>query len=69
MTDKTYFEPTQESGAALFRRNIPGEVVMLNMLRLRETADYSANPELSPANPISGKEAFLKYIEHTKPFL
>ncbi len=66
---KYYLEPTQESGAALFKRNIAGEVIMLNLLRLRETADYSKNPELSPASPISGKEAFQKYIDHTLPFL
>ena len=66
---KEYFEPTQESGAALFIRNISGEVVMLNLLRLRDVADYSNNPELSPESPISGKEAFQKYIDHTLPFL
>jgi hypothetical protein len=64
-----YIEPTQESGAALFKRNIASEVIMLNLLRLRETADYSNNPELSPASPISGREAFQKYIDHTLPFL
>lgn len=42
---------------------------MLNMLRLRETADYSANPELAPQAQISGREAFQKYIDHTLPFL
>lgn len=51
------------------RRNISGEVVMLNMLRLRETADYSDSPDLAPLNPISGKKAFQLYIEHTLPFL
>jgi hypothetical protein len=64
-----FLEPTQESGAALFRRNISGEVVMLNMLRLRETADYSGSPELAPESRISGREAFQKYIDHTMPFL
>ena len=67
--EKYFLEPTQESGAALFRRNISGEVVMLNMLRLKETADYSANPELAPEGSISGRAAFQKYIEHTMPFL
>ena len=67
--EKYFLEPTQESGAALFRRNISGEVIMLNMLRLKDTADYSANPELAPENPISGRAAFQKYIEHTMPFL
>lgn len=67
--EKYYLEPTPESGAALFSRNIPGEVIMLNMLRLKETADYSANPELAPEKPISGRAAFQKYIDHTMPFL
>lgn len=69
MTSKSYIEPTQETGAALFQRNISGEVVMLNMLRFREFADYSSNPELSPETKISGREAFQKYIEHTMPHL
>lgn len=42
---------------------------MLNLLRFKEIADYSTNPELSPERPISGKEAFQKYIDHTLPFL
>jgi len=45
------------------------EVVMLNLVRLRETADYSGHPELAPEKPISGKEAFQKYIDHTLPYL
>ena len=64
-----FLEPTQQSGAALFSRKIAGEVVMLNLLRLREVADYSANPGLMPATPISGREAYQKYIDHTLPFL
>jgi uncharacterized protein (DUF1330 family) len=66
---KYYFEPSQESGAALFKRKIIGEVVMLNMLRLRETADYSGSPELAPLTPISGREAFQRYIDHAEPLL
>lgn len=69
MKKKNYLEPTHEAGAALFKRNIAGEVIMLNLLRLRETADYSGNPELSPTSPISGRAAFDKYINHTLPFL
>ncbi|MGD9489351.1 MAG: DUF1330 domain-containing protein [Calditrichaceae bacterium] len=64
-----FLEPTQESGAELFSRNISGKVVMLNLLRLRDIADYSATPELAADQPISGREAFQKYIEHTLPFL
>ncbi len=66
---KTYFEPTQESGAALFRRGIAGEVVMLNLLRFREVADYAATPELAPPEPISGRQAYQKYIDCTLPYL
>ncbi|MBY0569526.1 MAG: DUF1330 domain-containing protein [Hyphomonadaceae bacterium] len=66
---QTYLEPTQESGRALFMRGIAGPVVMLNLIRLRETADYSASPELAPPAPITGAEAFDRYIAHTMPYL
>ena len=68
MTNR-YLEPTQKSGAALFSRKIKGEITMLNLLRFREVADYSLNPELAPAGPISGREAYQKYIDHTLPIL
>jgi hypothetical protein len=66
---QTYLEATQDSGRALVMRGIPGEVVMLNLLRLRAVADYAANPELAPGRPISGAEAYDRYIAHTLPFL
>ena len=64
-----YLEPTQTAGRALFMRQITGPVVMLNLLRLRETADYSKSPHLAPNEPISGAAAFERYIEHTLPHL
>ena len=64
-----YLEPTQAAGRALFMRQIPGPVVMLNLLRLRKIADYSKSPELAPSEPISGAAAFQRYIEHTLPHL
>jgi hypothetical protein len=66
---KKYLEPTQKAGAALFGREIKGEIVMLNLLRFREIADYSLNPELMPPEPISGRLAYQKYIDHTLPIL
>lgn len=69
MTTQTYLDPTQESGRALFVRGIPGPVVMLNLLRFRPVADYSANPELAPASPISGEAAYRLYMAHTLPYL
>ena len=64
-----YIEATQEAGIALFSLKITGEVVMLNLLRFRKVADYTKSPDLSPAEPISGREAYQKYIDHTLPFL
>jgi hypothetical protein len=66
---QAYIEPKQEAGRALFMRGIKGPVVMLNLLRFREIADYAATPALAPPQPISGAEAFKLYIIHTLPFL
>ncbi|MYM55160.1 DUF1330 domain-containing protein [Thalassovita mangrovi] len=65
----TYLEPTQASGRALMMRGLTGPVVMLNLLRFRDVADYSADPGLAPDSPISGAEAFDRYVAHTDPFL
>ena len=64
-----YLEPTQESGRDFMMRGIEGEVVMLNLLRFREVADYSATPDLEPDAPISGAEAYQLYVDHTLPHL
>jgi uncharacterized protein (DUF1330 family) len=66
---QTYLEPTQESGRAFFMRGMTGRVVMLNLLRYRALADYSATPQLAPASTITGEEAYRLYMEHTMPFL
>lgn len=66
---QTYLEPTQESGRAFFMRGIAGRVVMLNLLRYRAVADYSATPLLSPATAITGEAAYRLYMEHTMPHL
>lgn len=67
--DNTYLNPTQESGRGFIQRGIQGQVVMLNLLRFREYADYTATPDLAPTSPISGEAAFQLYIEHTLPHL
>ena len=66
---QAYLEPTQESGRDFFMRGITGKVVMLNLLRYRAVADYSATPQLARATPISGEEAYRLYMEHTMPHL
>jgi uncharacterized protein (DUF1330 family) len=64
-----YLEPTQEAGLALMQRGLDGPVVMLNLLRFRAVADYSGFPGLAPDTPISGAEAYQRYMDHTMPFL
>jgi len=64
-----YLEPSQRAGQNFVQRGIDGSLLMLNLLRFREVADYSANPDLAPDAPISGAAAFNRYIEHTLPFL
>ena len=65
----SYLEPTQESGRAFVTRHIEGPVVMLNLLRFRVFADYSASPHLAPKTPITGAAAYQLYMEHTLPHL
>ncbi len=64
-----HLEPTTEVGRALMMRGLKGPIVMLNLLRFREGADYSATPALAPPAPISGAQAFQRYIDHTLPHL
>ncbi len=64
-----YLDPTQASGRKFIARSITGPVVMLNLLRFREVADYSAAPDLAPREPISGAAAYQLYINHTLPYL
>ena len=67
--DEKYLMPTQDAGRNFIMRQIKGPVVMLNLIRFRKIADYSATPELVPKVPISGQQAYQLYIEHTLPFL
>jgi hypothetical protein len=64
-----YLDPSSENIQVLIARAVEGPIVMLNLLRLREVADYSGFPELEPAAPISGRAAYELYIRHTRPFL
>jgi hypothetical protein len=64
-----YLDPADENVRQLLKRRISGPVVMLNLLRFREQADYSSFPELAPASPISGSAAYERYVRHTMPFL
>lgn len=69
MKSKTYLYPTYEAGRDLMLKNIQGSIVNLNLIHLKEIADYSEFPEIAPASEISGYEAFMLYIDLAKPFL
>jgi len=69
MISQPHLHPTNESAKKLYQRQIKGPVVMLNLLRFRKEADYTATPELAPLEPISGAEAYRIYMKHTAPFL
>ena len=62
-------EPTEEAVIALLRKRIEGPVVMLNLLRFRDEADYSHAPELAPDQPVSGRDAYLRYMRETQPII
>lgn len=64
-----YLEPTDETGRLFLERAVQGPVTMLNLVRLRPEADYSSHPGLAAENPISGREAYDRYISHTLPIL
>ena len=64
-----YLEPTQAAGAKLFSKNITGEIMMLNLLKFRNNADYSKHADLAPKQAITGEQAYQLYMEHTAPFL
>lgn len=66
---RTFLEPSHEAAVSFFSRPPAGRVVMLNLLRFRPIADYAASPELAPPVPISGREAYGKYMAHTLPYL
>lgn len=69
MNTKTYLTATQEAGKDFYFRQIKGSVVMLNLLKYKQKADYTDSKELSPTNEISGEEAYRLYMDHTLPFL
>lgn len=66
---KTHIHVTEEAGMRFFSKHYPEPVVMLNLLRFKEMADYSMSPLLQPDTPISGKDAYRLYMQHVNPML
>ena len=65
-----YLSASPEAGKAFYQAfSGKGPIVMLNLMRFREVANYQGVEHLQPENPISGQEAYEAYMEHTVPHL
>jgi uncharacterized protein (DUF1330 family) len=66
---RTYLEVSPEQGAAFFGTPDQGPVVMLNLLRFRDRADYAHAPGLEPVGGATGREAYARYMHEMTPLL
>ena len=64
-----YIDVTEEAGKEFFTSNTQGEIVMLNLLKYNEWADYSEDKLLEPESKISGKDAYRLYMKEVIPHL
>lgn len=64
-----YLAPTETTARTLIEKGMGTPVVMLNLLKFRDIADYSATPELAPPTPIGGAEAYDRYARGIFPLL
>ncbi|MBX2815918.1 MAG: DUF1330 domain-containing protein [Saprospiraceae bacterium] len=66
----SYIHPTENAGKAFLQAHVgKGSVIMLNLLRFKSRADYDANPDLAPAHPLSGKDAYNLYMKLARPLI
>ncbi len=67
---KTYLNVTQNSGKRFYLEfKDKGKIVMLNMLRFKDKADYTNLKIIAPDIPLTGKQAYDLYMELALPFL
>ena len=65
-----YLEATPDTGKEFYQNfHQKGRIVMLNLLRYRQIADYSKLEEIKPEEKISGEKAYGLYMDHTLPLL
>ena len=65
-----YLEASPDAGKEFYRNfHQKGRIVMLNLLRFRQLADYSGLDEIKPQDSISGEKAYEFYMQHTLPHL
>jgi uncharacterized protein (DUF1330 family) len=67
---ENYIHTTQKQGQAFFMDyHQKGKVVMLNLLRFREVADYSDLESIRPEEDLSGRAAYMLYAKNAIPLL
>lgn len=65
-----HIDASPEAGKEFYQNfHDKGKVVMLNLLKFRETADYTKLEALKPTKNISGEKAYHLYMESTLPEL
>ncbi|WP_298346310.1 DUF1330 domain-containing protein [uncultured Algibacter sp.] len=65
-----YIDATPESGKKFYQDfHNKGKIVMLNLLKFREKADYKNLEQIQPDETISGEEAYKLYMKNTLPEL
>lgn len=65
-----YLEATPDAGKEFYQNfRQKGRIVMLNLLRYRQIADYSKLGMIKPEEKISGEKAYGLYMDHTLPLL
>jgi uncharacterized protein (DUF1330 family) len=69
MSRTSFLDVTPEAGRNYFSNPPKGAIVMLNLLKFKDIAEYSQSSSIAPKKPISGKEAYQLYMDHTLPFL
>lgn len=69
-SQEKYINPTNNLGKMFYQEhNGKGKVVMLNLLKFKEKADYSNFKSLDPGKEITGKEAYQAYAKNAIPLL
>lgn len=62
-----YINTTENAGKEFYLNFIQkGKIVMLNLLKFKQKADYTNFESLKPKEEISGEEAYRIYIDNTK---
>lgn len=65
-----YIDATPYAGKEFYQNfHQKGRIVMLNLLRFKQIADYSKLQEIKPKNEISGEKAYRLYLDYTLPLL